>query len=148
MTLFITRRRMMAAIATSAALLSAVPGRAGSDADELAEKKDRLVDLASNLAGQLIGPFNAKSFDALRPWIDGSGYKQLASFTVETERLAKAMMDNRETAETGERLKQLGRGLRKNVTILGEADMLPMHYAPAREILKEIYDILTRFEKI
>ncbi len=147
MALFITRRRMMAAVATSAALLSAVPGRAGSDAEELAAKKDRLVDLASNLARELMPALDASSKDP-RPWIDGSGYKQLASFTVETERLAKAMVDNRETAETGERLKQLGRGLRKNVTILGEADMLPIHYAPAREILKEIYEILTQFEKI
>ena len=148
MALFITRRRMMAAVATSAALLSAVPGRAGSDAEELAAKKDRLVDLASNLARQLYSPFGSADVDALRPWIDGSGYKQLVSFTVETERLAPAMMDNKETAETGERLNQLGRSLRKNVTILGEADMLPLHYAPAREILKKIYEILTRFEKI
>ena len=148
MALFITRRRMMAAVATSAALLSAVPARAGSDAEELTAKKDRLVDLASNLAHQLYSPFGSLNDGALRPWIDGSGYKQLVSFTVETERLAQAMVDNRETAETGERLKQLGRGLRKNVTILGEADMLPIHYAPAREILKEIYAILTRFEKI
>ena len=144
MALFITRRRMMAAVATSAALLSAVPGRAGSDVEELAAKKDRLVDLASNLAGQLIGPFNSKEADALRLWIEGSGNKQLASFTVETERLAQAMMDNKETAETGERLTQLGRGLRKNVTILREVDSDDR----AREILKEIYGILTRFEKI
>jgi len=134
---------MMVAIATSAALLSAVPGRAGSDVEELAAKKDRLVDLASNLARELIPMLKGSSKD-FRPWIVGDGYKRLVGLNGETERLAKAMLDNDKTMKVGENLNRLDTALKRKVTALPKVD----GEIQTRDALKAIYQLLRQFEEI
>jgi len=145
MTLNITRRRMLPVLAASVAFLPAVSVIADDEVQALVVASQKhLVYQADVLARELIPALDGSSKD-IEPWIEGSGYKMLASFTGETERLARVMTEVEKTAETGAKLNRLGATLKKN---LADLRMLRKRPGRAKYTLKETYRLLMQVGEI
>jgi hypothetical protein len=145
MTLNITRRRMLPVLAASVAFLPAVSVVAEDEVQALVVASQKhLVYQADVLARELIPALDGSSKD-IEPWIEGSGYKTLASFTGETEKLARVMMDLEKAAENGAKLSRLGAALNKNL-----ADLRVLRKRPgrAKKTLQETYRLLAQFGEI